>query len=361
MTHRIAVIPGDGIGPEVMSATRSVVDALGLNLTYEEVTIGLKAITAGGDPLPHVALDSLRHADAILKSPTETPVGTGHRSVNVQLRETLETFANVRPARSLPGVPTRYEGVNLVVIRENLEDLYCGIEFAADSPVASKFRDLVRETVRRKILPDAAIALKTISVRRSTAIAEFAIEHARAHGFHRVTAVHKANILKETDGLFLRSFREVAAAIGGDLVCDDIIVDNCCNQLVQYPERFGVLVCPNLYGDIISDLCAGLVGGLGLAPGANIGSQHAMFEAVHGTAPDIAGQNKANPTALLLSAVMMLDHLNETATARRLETAVLEVLREGTHVTADLHPTAAPPVGTREMADEVIQKIHEET
>lgn len=357
MTYRIAVIPGDGIGPDVMAATRSVLDALGLNLAYEEVTIGLKAIAAYGDPLPHEALDALRHADAILKSPTETPIGTGHRSVNVQLRETLETFANVRPARSLPGVLTRFAGVNLVVVRENLEDLYCGIEFAASSPVASKIRDLVREALRRKILPDAAIALKTISVRRSTAIAEFAIEYARARGFHRVTAVHKANILKETDGLFLKAFREVATAIGADLACDDMIVDNCCNQLVQYPERFGVLVCPNLYGDIISDLCAGLVGGLGIAPGANIGTQHAVFEAVHGTAPDIAGQNKANPTALMLSAVMMLHHLGETAAAERLETAILDVLREGTHLTTDLHPTAAPAVGTCEMADAICAKI----
>jgi isocitrate dehydrogenase (NAD+) len=333
MPHLVTLIPGDGIGPELAEATRRVLDASGVAFDWEVQDAGQAVMAEYGTPLPEHVLESIRRNKVALKGPITTPVGSGFRSVNVALRQVLGLYANLRPARSIKGLNTRYEDVDLVIVRENTEDLYAGIE--------------------HMVGPDAAESIKIITRAASERIARFAFEYAVANGRHKVTAVHKANIMKLSDGLFLESCRTVAADYAGRIEFEDRIVDNMCMQLVQKPELYDVMVLPNLYGDIVSDLCAGLVGGLGVAPGANIGIEASVFEPVHGSAPKYAGMDKANPTALLLSGVLMLRHLGEQDAAVRVETALREVIAEGKHVTYDLGGDA----GTRGFADAIIERL----
>jgi isocitrate dehydrogenase (NAD+) len=333
MPHRVTLIPGDGIGPELAEATRRVLDASGVAFEWEVQDAGEAVMGQYGTPLPEHVLESVRRNKVALKGPITTPVGGGFRSVNVTLRQVLGLYANLRPARSLKGLETRYEDVDLVIVRENTEDLYAGIE--------------------HMVGPDAAESIKIITRAASERIARFAFEYAVANGRGKVTAVHKANIMKLSDGLFLESCRTVAADYAGRVEFEDRIVDNMCMQLVQKPELYDVMVLPNLYGDIVSDLCAGLVGGLGVAPGANIGTEASVFEPVHGSAPKYAGQNKANPTALILSGVLMLRHLGEQAAAERVEAALREVIAAGERVTYDLGGSA----GTSEFADAIIERL----
>jgi isocitrate dehydrogenase (NAD+) len=333
MAHRVTLIPGDGIGPELAEATRRVLDATGIAFEWETVDAGEAVIAEYGTPLPDHVLDSIRRNRVALKGPITTPVGAGFRSVNVTLRQVLGLYANLRPARSIKGLQTRYDDVDLVIVRENTEDLYAGIE--------------------HMVGPDAAESIKIITRAASERIARYAFDYAIANRRRKVTAVHKANIMKLSDGLFLESCRTVAADFEGRVEFEDRIVDNMCMQLVQKPDLYDVLVLPNLYGDIVSDLCAGLVGGLGVAPGANIGTEAAVFEPVHGSAPKYAGQNKANPTALILSGVLMLRHLGEQSAAERVETALREVIAEGRETTYDLGGQA----GTSEFADAIIARL----
>jgi isocitrate dehydrogenase (NAD+) len=333
MAHTVTLIPGDGIGPELAEATRRVLDASGVEFDWEVVEAGEAVIAKEGTALPQYVLDSILRNKVAIKGPITTPVGEGFRSVNVALRQTLGLYANLRPVRSIPGLRTRYENVDLVIVRENTEDLYAGIE--------------------HMVGPDAAESIKIITRAASERIARFAFEYAVANGRRKVTAVHKANIMKLSDGLFLESCRTIAAQYEGKIAFEDRIVDNMCMQLVQKPELYDVLVLPNLYGDIISDLAAGLVGGLGVAPGANIGPQAAVFEAVHGSAPKYAGQNKANPTALMLSGVLLLRHIGQQAAAGRVEDAIRSVLAEGRTVTYDLGGTA----GTSDFADAIVNRL----
>jgi isocitrate dehydrogenase (NAD+) len=330
--HTVTLIPGDGIGPEVAAAAVRVLGATGVDFEWQTELAGASAVGEHGSPLPARVLESVRRNRVALKGPTETPVGTGHRSVNVALRKELDLYANLRPLRTLPGVKTRFEGVDVVVVRENTEDLYSGLEHV--------------------VVPGVVESLKIITERASTRIARFAFAYARAHGRKRVSAVHKANIMKLSDGLFLDCCRNVARDYP-EIRYDEIIVDNACMQLVLDPTRFDTLLLENLYGDIISDLCAGFVGGLGMAPGANIGDEGAVFEAVHGSAPDIAGKNLANPIALVLSGALMLEHLGEKDAARRVREAVTAVLGEGLHLTRDLGGTA----GTTEIAEAIAARV----
>jgi isocitrate dehydrogenase (NAD+) len=333
MTHRVTLIPGDGIGPELAEAARRVLDASGVDFEWDVVDAGEAVMGEYGTPLPEHVLDSIRRNKVALKGPITTPVGEGFRSVNVTLRQALGLYANVRPARSMKGLETRYENVDLVIVRENTEDLYAGIE--------------------HRVGRDAAESIKIITREASERIARYAFEYAIANSRRTVTAVHKANIMKLSDGLFLESCRTVAADYEGRVNFEDRIVDNMCMQLVQKPELYDVLVLPNLYGDIVSDLAAGLVGGLGVAPGANIGTEAAVFEPVHGSAPKYAGQNKANPTALILSGVLMLRHLGETAAAERVEEALREVIAEGKVTTYDLGGSG----GTSDFADAIVARL----
>jgi isocitrate dehydrogenase (NAD+) len=333
MTHRVTLIPGDGIGPELAEATRRVLDASGVAFEWEVVAAGEATIASHGTPLPEEVLESIRRNGVALKGPITTPVGSGFRSVNVALRQALGLYANLRPARSMQGVRSRYDDIDLIIVRENTEDLYAGIEHMVGR--------------------DAAESIKIITRAASERIARFAFEYAVANGRRKVTAVHKANIMKLSDGLFLESCRTVAEAYAGRIEFEDRIVDNMCMQLVQKPDLYDVLVLPNLYGDIVSDLAAGLVGGLGVAPGANIGETGAVFEAVHGSAPKYAGQNKANPTALMLSGALMLRHLGYPDEAARVEGAIRAVVAEGRRVTYDLGGSA----GTSEFADAVIERL----
>jgi isocitrate dehydrogenase (NAD+) len=333
MAHRVTLIPGDGIGPELAEASRRVLDASGIAFEWEVQDAGERVIAEYGTPLPEHVLDSIKRSKVALKGPITTPVGEGFRSVNVALRQALGLYANLRPARSMKGLETRYEDVDLVIVRENTEDLYAGIE--------------------HRVGRDAAESIKIITREASERIARFAFEYAVANGRHKVTAVHKANIMKLSDGLFLESCRTVAADYDGRIEFEDRIVDNMCMQLVQKPELYDVLVLPNLYGDIVSDLAAGLVGGLGVAPGANIGAEAAVFEAVHGSAPKYAGLDKANPTALILSGALMLRHLGHPDAADRVETAVREVIAEGKVTTYDLGGSA----GTMAFADAIVGRM----
>ena len=332
MAYSITLIPGDGIGPEVVAAAVRVLTATGLAFEWETEAAGASAIGSEGSALPARVLDSIRRNKLALKGPTETPVGTGHRSVNVELRKALDLYASLRPVKTLPGVKSRYDGVDLIVVRENTEDLYSGLEHV--------------------VVPGVVESLKIITERASSRIARFAFDHARKNGRKRVTAVHKANIMKLSDGLFLDCCRR-AAKDYPEVTYDEMIVDNTCMQLVLDPTRFDILLLENLYGDIVSDLCAGFIGGLGMAPGANIGEDAAVFEAVHGSAPDIAGKNLANPMALVLSAAMMLDHLGEADAARRVREAVHAVLREGKKLTRDLGGSA----GTTEITEAIAAKV----
>ena len=333
MAHRVTLIPGDGIGPELAEATRRVLDASGVEFEWETLDAGEAVMAQYGTPLPEHVLESIRRNKVAIKGPITTPIGGGFRSVNVTLRQVLGLYANLRPGRSIKGLQTRYEDVDLVIVRENTEDLYAGIEHMVGR--------------------DAAESIKIITREASERIARFAFEYAVANGRHKVTAVHKANIMKLSDGLFLESCRAVAAEYEGRVAFEDRIVDNMCMQLVQKPEQYDVLVAPNLYGDIISDLAAGLVGGLGVAPGANIGTEAAVFEPVHGSAPKYAGLNRANPTALILSGALMLRHLGEIGAAERVEDALRTVIAEGRTVTYDLGGTA----GTSEFADAIVARL----
>jgi isocitrate dehydrogenase (NAD+) len=357
--HSITLIPGDGIGPEVTLAARRCIEATGVKITWEEVNAGEAAVRQFGSVLPENVLASVKKNKVALKGPIITPIGEGFRSVNVAIRHALDLFACVRPAKTYPGVRSNYQDIDLVVIRENSEDLYAGIEFESGRPQTKALIAQINKAGLNKIRPDSGITIKPISEFASQRIVRFAFEYARKHGRKKVTAVHKANIMKFTDGLFLRAAREVAHEYAGTIAFEEAIVDNMSMQLVQKPQAYDVLVLPNLYGDILSDLCAGLIGGLGIAPGANIGLDMAVFEAVHGAAPKYAGKNKANPTAMILSGVLMLEHLGEGDAAGRLETAVKEVIAEGVSVTYDLKASRDDPtsVGTKEMADAVIRKL----
>jgi len=359
MAHRVTLIPGDGTGPEIAEATRRVLDATGVELEWDVQRAGADVMEEfGGNPLPEHVLDSIKQNGVALKGPITTPVGTGFRSVNVALRKTLDLYGQVRPCKLYPGVRSRYEKVDLVIVRENTEDLYAGIEFEEGTSHARDLIDWVEHHGHPRLPPDSGISLKPISIGGSRRIVEFAFDHARKNGRRKVTAVHKANIMKFTDGLFLRAAREVAAE-NGDIEFEDRIVDNMCMQLVQRPEEYDVLVCPNLYGDIVSDLCAGLIGGLGLAPGGNFGTHAAVFEPTHGSAPKYTGQNRVNPMAMMLSGVMLLRHLDERDAADRLESAIAAVIAEGRAVTYDMKPSRDDPtaVGTSEVADAVIDEM----
>ncbi len=360
MSHLVTLIPGDGIGPEISEAMLEVVGATGVDIEWVRQEAGAHVMEAEGTPLPERVLDSIRETGTAIKGPVTTPVGSGFRSVNVALRRAFDLYACVRPCLSMPGDGSRYEDVDLVIVRENTEDLYAGIEFDEGSEGAAAIMRTVEEAGAGTIKPDSAISLKPISVSGSERIVRYAFEYARNNGRHKVTAVHKANIMKCSDGLFLHTAERVATEYP-DIEFNAKIVDATCMGLVQDPNDFDVLVLPNLYGDIVSDLCAGLVGGLGLAPGSNIGAEQAIFEATHGSAPDIAGKDIANPTAMILSAAMMLDHLGETGAANKVRQAVRETLAAGEQVTADIKKSltgsAEGCVGTKAYAAAVAARV----
>lgn len=364
MAHEVTLITGDGTGPELAQAARRCVDATGVQIRWDEQEAGVDVMERLGTPLPDAVIESIRRTRCALKAPITTPVGTGFRSINVYLRQELGLFACIRPCKYYPGVRTFFQDVHvdLVIVRENTEDLYAGVEFAAGEPTTQQLIDFINGLPSdRKIKTagtETGVSIKPISVSGTQRIVRCALEYARDNGRRKVTAVHKANIMKHSDGLFLDVARKTAAEFP-DIEFEDRIVDNMCMQLVQKPELYDVLVLPNLYGDIVSDLGAGLVGGLGVAPGANIGPRGAVFEATHGSAPKYKGLNKVNPTALILSAVLMLRHLQETDAADRLERAVADVIAEGRSVTYDLKPHRDDPtaVGTQEMADTICQKL----
>jgi isocitrate dehydrogenase (NAD+) len=332
MRHKVTVIPGEGIGPEVAAATRRIIDAAGVQIEWEELSARTDSATEAGQLVNQAAIDSVRRNHVALKGPTGTAIAGGAPSVNVALRKTLDLYANLRPVKNLPGVTSRFENVDIVLVRENTEDLYSGLE--------------------HEVVPGVVESLKIITERASTRIARFAFEYAKSSGRKKIHAIHKANIMKLSDGLFLKSVRAVAERYK-DIEYKELIVDNACMQMVLNPQQFDMLLLPNLYGDVMSDLAAGLVGGLGVVPSGNIGDECAMFEAVHGTAPDIAGKGLANPTALLMSGIMMLDHLGERPAARRIESALDRVYREGKHATRDLGGRAT----TQEFTDAVISAL----
>jgi len=332
MRHKVTVIPGEGIGPEVAAATRRIIDAAGVQIEWEELSARTDSATEAGQLVNQAAIDSVRRNHVALKGPTGTAIAGGAPSVNVALRKTLDLYANLRPVKNLPGVTSRFENVDIVLVRENTEDLYSGLE--------------------HEVVPGVVESLKIITERASTRIARFAFEYAKRSGRKKIHAIHKANIMKLSDGLFLKSVRAVAERYK-DIEYKELIVDNACMQMVLNPQQFDMLLLPNLYGDVMSDLAAGLVGGLGVVPSGNIGDECAMFEAVHGTAPDIAGKGLANPTALLMSGIMMLDHLGERPAARRIAAALERVYREGKHATRDLGGRAT----TQEFTDAVISAL----
>jgi isocitrate dehydrogenase (NAD+) len=358
MAHRVTLIPGDGTGPELTEATRRVLEATGVEIEWEVKHAGVEVMESAGTPLPDETLASIKRNRVALKGPITTPIGTGFRSVNVALRHELGLYACVRPCKSYPGVRSRYTEVDLVLVRENTEDLYAGIEYESGSEDARTVIAKLNKLQKRQIRASSGISIKPISPEASERIIRFAFDFARTHGRRRVSCVTKANIMKFTDGLFLSVFREVAQGYP-DIEPWENLVDAVCMGLVQRPEEFDVLVLPNLYGDIVSDLTAGLVGGLGVAPGANIGHEAAVFEATHGSAPKYKGLNKVNPTAMILSGKLMLEYLGERDAARRLEAAVAAVIAEGKHVTYDMKPDRNDPtaVGTAEYADAIIREL----
>ncbi len=359
MGHTVTLIRGDGIGPEVAAATKRVVDATGVKIDWDIQDAGVDVHAREGTPLPERVKESMKRTKVCLKAPITTPVGTGFRSVNVELRKIFDLYACLRPCRTFQGVRSRYDKIDLVIVRENTEDLYAGIEFKRDTPEAARVIEVIKELQpAARIREHAGISIKPISVEGSRRIVEFAFDFAEKNGRKKVTAVHKANIMKHTDGLFLEVAREVATK-HPKIEFEDRIVDNMCMQLVQYPEKYDMLVLPNLYGDIVSDLCAGLIGGLGVAPGANIGVAGAMFEAVHGSAPKYANQNKVNPTALILSGALMLEYLGEKTACERVQKACAAVIADGTNVTYDMRSPgdSRKPVGTQEMADAIIARL----
>ncbi|MFH1199244.1 MAG: isocitrate/isopropylmalate dehydrogenase family protein [Candidatus Omnitrophota bacterium] len=359
MDYKITLIPGDGIGPEVANAARRCIDATGVKINWEEKLAGTTALDKLGELLPEDTLNSVRKNKVCLKGPMTTPIGSGFRSVNVAIRHALDLYACVRPSKTYTGVKSNYKDIDLVIVRENSEDLYAGIEFEEGKPETKTLIKEIEKYSSKNIRPDSGISIKPISISASRRIVEYAFEYACKNGRKKVTAVHKANIMKFTDGLFLRVAREVAKKYEGRVIFEDALVDNMSMQLVQKPHKYDVLVLPNLYGDLISDLCAGLIGGLGIAPGANIGDDLAVFEAVHGSAPKYTGLNKVNPTAMILSGVLMLRYLEETKAAEELEQAVKDVILEGKDVTYDFKPNPQDKtsVGTQEMADAIISKL----
>ena len=359
MAHRVTFIPGDGTGPEIAEATRRVLEGAGVEFDWDHQEAGIDVYEAGGKPLPDETLQSIRDNGVAIKGPTTTPVGSGFRSVNVALRKELDLYCCLRPCKAYKGVRTRFPDTDIVIVRENHEDLYAGIEFEEGSEEAAKLIEVLKELSGRQVRPDSGISIKPISVFGSERIVESAFAYAKENGRSKVTAAHKANIMKFSDGLFLEVARQVAER-HPEIEFEDRIIDNLCNQLVSRPEEYDVIVLPNLYGDIVSDLAAGMIGGLGLAPGANIGSSGAIFEATHGSAPKYKGQNRVNPTALLLSGVLLLRHLAETEAADRMEHGIAETIRKGDKVTYDLKPTRDDPsaVGTSEFADAVIEEMN---
>ncbi|MGD9573123.1 MAG: isocitrate/isopropylmalate dehydrogenase family protein [Thermoleophilia bacterium] len=361
MAHRVTFIPGDGTGPEIAEATKRVLDATGVDFEWDVQEAGVDIMETAGTPLPDSVIESIRDTKVAIKGPITTPVGHGFRSVNVALRKALDLYACVRPCKSYVGVRSKYEDIDLVIVRENTEDLYAGIEFEKDTPENLALTKEIIELdpdAAKTIKPHAGISIKPISVEGTQRVVRYAFDYARENGRRKVTAVHKANIMKHTDGLWLAVATEVATEYP-DIEFEERIVDNMCMQLVQKPELYDVIVLPNLYGDILSDLGAGLVGGLGVAPGANIGSEAALFEPTHGSAPKYAGQNKVNPLAMMLSGVMMLRYLKETDAADRMEGAIAELVREGKSVTYDMKPDRDDPtaVGTSQVADALIEKL----
>lgn len=356
--YQISLLPGDGIGPEVAEATRRVLDATGVGFDWEVCAAGLDAFESTGELLPQATLDSIRRNGIGLKGPITTPVGTGFRSVNVALRQELNLYANVRPGKTIKGVQSRFEDIDLVIVRENTEDTYAGVEFDTGTSEAAEVITTINAHSKKQVAEGAAISIKMITEEASKRIVEYAFEYAKANGRKKVTAVHKANIMKFSDGLFLHVAQEVAKGYP-DIEFEDRIVDNMCMQLIQKPELYDVLVMPNLYGDIVSDLVAGMIGGLGVAPGGNIGADGAVFEPIHGSAPTHAGKNVANPVAMLLSGAMMLRHLNEQDVAERVENAVATVIGKGEKVTYDLRADRdqSKAAGTTEMADAIIAEL----
>ncbi len=358
MAHKVVLIPGDGTGPELAEATRRVLEATGVEFDWDVQEAGSDVMEQyGGNPLPDQVLDAIRESGVALKGPITTPIGGGFRSVNVALRKGLDLYGQVRPCKSYPGVRSRYEDVDLVIVREATEDLYAGIEYEVGTDEARELTEWIRAHGGR-LRDESGISIKPISIDGTRRIVQFAFDYARRLGRRKVTSVHKANIMKFTDGLWLHISREVAEQ-NPDIEFEDRIVDNLSMQLVQRPEEYDVLVLPNLYGDIVSDLAAGLIGGLGLAPGGNFGTEAAVFEPTHGSAPKYAGQNKVNPMAMMLSGVLMLRHLEEGEAADRLEQAIAEVIAEGRSVTYDMKPSRDDPtaVGTSDVADAIIGKL----
>jgi isocitrate dehydrogenase (NAD+) len=358
MAYDVTFIPGDGTGPELAEATRRVLEATGVQFNWDRHEAGIDEYEKHGNPFPDATLASLKRTGVGIKGPTTTPVGSGFRSVNVLLRKELDLFACIRPCKAYEGVRTRFPETDLIIVRENTEDLYAGIEFERGTPANAQLRAALAE-LGASVREDAGISIKPISEFGSERIVRAAFEYAIAHDRGKVTAAHKANIMKFSDGLFLEVARRVAEEYP-QVEFEDRIIDNLCNQLVSRPEEYEVIVLPNLYGDIVSDLCAGMIGGLGLAGGANIGTEAAVFEATHGSAPKYAGKNRMNPTALILSGIYMLDHLGEVEASQRVEQALAAVIRAGDKVTYDLKPSRSDPtaVGTSQFADAVIEEMN---
>jgi len=356
--YPVTFIRGDGTGPEISEAVRRVLEGTGVEFDWDWQDAGTDVYEEEGTPLPDRVIDSIRERKLAIKGPITTPVGSGFRSVNVALRKALDLYACLRPCKAYEGVRTRFPETDIVIVRENHEDLYAGVEFELGKPETEELRQFIKEKEGTELREDIGVTIKAISVYGTKRIVREAFEYAKAYGRSKVTAAHKANIMKFTDGLFLKTAREVAEEYS-DIEFEDRIIDNLCNQLVSRPEEYDVVVLPNLYGDIVSDLGAGMIGGLGMAPGANIGDEHAVFEAVHGSAPKYKGQNKVNPMALMLSGVMLLRHIEERDAADRLENAIAEIIREGESVTYDMKPSRDDPtaVGTSEVADAIIEKM----
>jgi isocitrate dehydrogenase (NAD+) len=356
--HAVTLVPGDGVGPEICDATVRCLEATGVEFDWDVQQAGENVMAEYGTPLPEHVLDSIRRTRVALKGPITTPVGTGFRSVNVALRQELELYACVRPVKAYKGARNLRDDLDFTIIRENSEDIYIGIEFEKGTPECRSLLEEISTLSRKRIAPDSGLSIKPISVSGSERIVQFAFDYARRYGRKKVTLVHKANIMKMTDGLFLAVGRQVAER-NPDIEFEDRIVDNMCMQLVLRPQEYDLLCCPNLYGDIISDLGAGMIGGLGLAPGANIGTNGAVFEATHGSAPKYTGQNKVNPMAVMLSGVLMLRHLNETPAADALEAAIAGVIEEGKSLTYDMKVRRDDPtaVGTSQVADAIIERL----
>jgi isocitrate dehydrogenase (NAD+) len=354
--HTITLIPGDGIGPEITEITQKIIQAAGVEIDWDIQPAGLPAIEEYQTPLPEKTIDSIEKHRVCLKAPITTPIGSGYRSVNVTLRQHFDLYACVRPFKTFVGTKTRYPSIDLVVVRENIEDLYAGIETPKDAPETLQLIDFISEKLGKTVRKDSGISIKPISIRNSERIVTWAFEYAKKYRRKKVTAIHKANIMKFTDGLFLEVAKTVASRYP-EVEFEDRIVDNMAMQLVQKPELYDILVCPNLYGDILSDLCAGLIGGLGMSPGGNIGDNAAIFEATHGSAPKYAGQDKVNPSALILAAVLMLRHIKEEKAANAIEEALAAVIAEGHYVTYDLKQAGEIPAKSSEMGEAIIAAL----